>query len=177
MSMPPTDSRSAGRIAFPTGYAPPERNRPPHFQNPVISALMEFEFQELSSGFRSSCQMREGLDRGAVECVNVIQNHKDCLTNTAGTTMARSVYPAERQPSLVLCWSVPRGPAGKLLATATRYLVPMLRAEPILEITDAQAKPLVHVNECRHDQPQTRSERNSAFSGPCSRHRRRSKRQ
>lgn len=57
----------------------------------------------------------------------------------------KPVYPADLQPSLVLCWSVLRGPAGKLLAAATGYLVPMLRAERVLVITDAQADLLVHM--------------------------------
>ena len=58
----------------------------------------------------------------------------------------KPVYPADLQPSLVLCWSVLRGPAGKLLAAATGYLVPMLRAERILVITDAQADLLVRMS-------------------------------
>ena len=58
----------------------------------------------------------------------------------------RPVYPADLQPSLVLCWSVLRGPAGKLLAAATGYLVPMLRAERVLVITDAQAELLVRMS-------------------------------
>jgi hypothetical protein len=58
----------------------------------------------------------------------------------------KPVYPADLQPSLVLCWSVLRGPAGKLLAAATGYLVPMLRAERVLVITDAQADLLVHMS-------------------------------
>lgn len=58
----------------------------------------------------------------------------------------KPVYPADLQPSLVLCWSVLRGPAGKLLAAATGYLVPMLRAERVLVITDAQADLLVRMS-------------------------------
>ena len=58
----------------------------------------------------------------------------------------KPVYPADLQPSLVLCWSVLRGPAGKLLAAATGYLVPMLRAERVLVITDAQAELLVRMS-------------------------------
>lgn len=58
----------------------------------------------------------------------------------------KPVYPADLQPSLVLCWSVLRGPAGKLLAAATGYLVPMLRAERVLVITDAQAELLMRMS-------------------------------
>lgn len=58
----------------------------------------------------------------------------------------KPVYPADLQPSLVLCWSVLRGPAGKLLAAATGYLVPLLRAERVLVITDAQAELLVRMS-------------------------------
>ncbi|WP_139146569.1 transposase [Arthrobacter sp. SW1] len=58
----------------------------------------------------------------------------------------KPVYPADLQPALVLCWAVLRGPAGKLLAAATGYLVPMLRAERVLDITDAQADLLVRMS-------------------------------
>jgi hypothetical protein len=58
----------------------------------------------------------------------------------------KPVYPASLQPSLVMCWTVLRGPAGKLLAAATGYLVPMLRAERILDITDAEAELLVSMS-------------------------------
>jgi hypothetical protein len=37
---------------------------------------------------------------------------------------------------LVLCWAVLRAPAGKLLAPSLPDLVPMLRAEKALDITD-----------------------------------------
>ncbi|WP_247040416.1 hypothetical protein [Arthrobacter rhizosphaerae] len=46
----------------------------------------------------------------------------------------KPVYPADLQPSLVLCWLVLRGRAGKLLAAATGYLVPMPRAEQVLVV-------------------------------------------
>lgn len=52
-------------------------------------------------------------------------------------------YPADLQPSLILCWAVLRAPAGKLLAAATDYLVPMLRAEHVLDVTDEQARLLM----------------------------------
>jgi hypothetical protein len=49
------------------------------------------------------------------------------------------VYGADLQDGLVLCWAVLRGPAGKLLAPMLPDLVPMLRAEKALDITDGQA--------------------------------------
>ncbi|HEY3575271.1 MAG TPA: integrase [Arthrobacter sp.] len=49
------------------------------------------------------------------------------------------VYGADLQPALVLCWAVLRAPAGKLLAAVLPELVPMLRDEKALDITDAQA--------------------------------------
>lgn len=55
----------------------------------------------------------------------------------------KPTYPADLQPSLILCWSVLRGPAGKLLAAATWYLVPMLRAERVLDVDDEQARLLM----------------------------------
>lgn len=49
------------------------------------------------------------------------------------------VYGADLQDGLVLCWAVLRAPAGKLLAPMLPDLVPMLRAEKALDITDGQA--------------------------------------
>jgi len=49
------------------------------------------------------------------------------------------VYGADLQDGLVLCWAVLRAPAGKLLAPVLPDLVPMLRAEKALGITDGQA--------------------------------------
>ncbi|WP_353711970.1 hypothetical protein [Arthrobacter sp. K5] len=50
------------------------------------------------------------------------------------------VYGADLQPALVFCWAVLRAPAGKLLAAVMPELVPMLREEKALDITDAQAE-------------------------------------
>ncbi len=58
----------------------------------------------------------------------------------------KPVHPASLQPSLVTCWSVLRGPAGKLLSVATGCLVSMLRAERVLDITDAEAELLVDMS-------------------------------
>ncbi|MGP5220524.1 hypothetical protein [Arthrobacter rhombi] len=51
--------------------------------------------------------------------------------------------PADLQPSLILCCAVLRAPAGKLLAAATDYLVPTLRAEHALDVSDEQARLLM----------------------------------
>jgi hypothetical protein len=50
------------------------------------------------------------------------------------------VYGADLQPSLVFCWAVLQAPVGKLLAAVMPDLVPMLREEKALNITDAQAE-------------------------------------
>jgi hypothetical protein len=50
------------------------------------------------------------------------------------------VYGADLQPALVFCWAVLRAPAGRLLAAVMPELVPMLRDEKALDITDAQAQ-------------------------------------
>jgi len=52
----------------------------------------------------------------------------------------KPTYPADLQPALITCWAVLRAPAGRLLAEATGYLVPMLRAEHVLDIDDEQAR-------------------------------------
>lgn len=49
------------------------------------------------------------------------------------------VYGADIIAALVLCWAVLRAPAGKRLAPMLPILVPMLRRDQELKITDAQA--------------------------------------
>ncbi|MGO4193728.1 DDE-type integrase/transposase/recombinase [Arthrobacter sp. YAF17] len=56
------------------------------------------------------------------------------------------VYGADLQDGLVLCWAVLRAPAGKLLAPMLPELVPMLRAEKALDITDGQAALLARMS-------------------------------
>lgn len=51
----------------------------------------------------------------------------------------KPIYPADLQPGLILCWAVLRGPASKLLAASMPYLVPKLRTENALDVTDEQA--------------------------------------
>jgi hypothetical protein len=50
------------------------------------------------------------------------------------------VYGPELLPALIKCWSVLRAPAGKLLAPMLPVLVPLLRAEQELMISDEQAR-------------------------------------
>jgi transposase InsO family protein len=56
------------------------------------------------------------------------------------------VYGADLQQALVLCWAVLRAPAGKLLAAEMPELVPLLRAEEALQVTDAQAALLARMS-------------------------------
>lgn len=49
------------------------------------------------------------------------------------------VYGPDLLPALVTCWAVLRAPAGKLLAPMLPVLVPLLRRDRELEISDAQA--------------------------------------
>lgn len=58
----------------------------------------------------------------------------------------KPTYPADLQPALVLCWAVLRAPASKLLAASMGYLVPMLRTEKALDLTDAQAALLMRMS-------------------------------
>jgi len=52
-------------------------------------------------------------------------------------------YGPELTPALILCWAVLRAPAGKLLAPMLPVLVPLLRRDGELDLTDAQAALLV----------------------------------
>ncbi|BCW48544.1 hypothetical protein StoSoilB13_08860 [Arthrobacter sp. StoSoilB13] len=56
------------------------------------------------------------------------------------------VYGADLQQALVLCWAVLRAPAGRLLAAELPELVPLLRAEEALQVTDAQAALLARMS-------------------------------
>ena len=58
----------------------------------------------------------------------------------------RPLYRPDLVPPLVLCWSALRAPAGKLLAPMMSSLVPLLRKEKELQITDAQAALLVRMS-------------------------------
>ncbi|GAA4379914.1 hypothetical protein [Paeniglutamicibacter cryotolerans] len=58
----------------------------------------------------------------------------------------KPTYPADLQPGLVLCWAVLRAPASKLLAASMGYLVPMLRAEKALDVTEAPAALLMRMS-------------------------------
>jgi len=58
----------------------------------------------------------------------------------------KPTYPADLQPALILCWATLRGPASKLLAASMPYLVPKLRAEKALDITDEQAALLMKMS-------------------------------
>lgn len=58
----------------------------------------------------------------------------------------KPTYPADLQPGLILCWAVLRAPASKLLVASMDYLVPMLRAEKALDVTDVQAELLMRMS-------------------------------
>lgn len=61
-------------------------------------------------------------------------------------TGRRPLYGSDLVPPLVLCWSALRAPAGKLLAPMMPSLVPLLRQERELIITDSQASLLVRMS-------------------------------
>ncbi|NVM96580.1 integrase catalytic domain-containing protein [Arthrobacter wenxiniae] len=61
-------------------------------------------------------------------------------------TGRRPLYGPDLLPGLVLCWSVLRAPAGKPLAPMMPALVPLLRREKELVVTDAQAALLVRMS-------------------------------
>src|SRR4051812_24838132 len=56
------------------------------------------------------------------------------------------VYGPELLPALIKCWAVLRAPAGKLLAPMLPALVPLLRAEQELMISDEQAHLLIRMS-------------------------------
>src|SRR5690625_4779226 len=56
------------------------------------------------------------------------------------------VYGPDLMPALITCWAVLRAPAGKLLAPMMPVLVPLLRRDKELNITDAQAELLMSMS-------------------------------
>jgi hypothetical protein len=56
------------------------------------------------------------------------------------------IYGPELMPALVRCWAGLRAPAGKILAPMLPVLVPMLRAEGGIEVTDEQAGLLMRMS-------------------------------
>jgi transposase InsO family protein len=56
------------------------------------------------------------------------------------------VYGPELLPALITCWAVLRAPAGKLLAPMMPTLVPLLRRDKELEISDTQADLLMRMS-------------------------------
>ncbi|MCO4256996.1 hypothetical protein [Pseudarthrobacter cellobiosi] len=56
------------------------------------------------------------------------------------------VYGPDLLPPLITCWAVLRAPAGRILAPMLPVLVPLLRRDKELQITDAQAALLVRMS-------------------------------
>ncbi|XAS69587.1 hypothetical protein V3C33_10250 [Micrococcaceae bacterium Sec5.7] len=56
------------------------------------------------------------------------------------------VYGPDPLPALIRCWAVLRAPAGRLLAPMLPVLVPLLRRDQELAITDDQAAPLMRMS-------------------------------
>lgn len=64
------------------------------------------------------------------------------------------VYGPELLPALIMCWAVLRAPAGRLLAPMLPVLVPLLRRDGELDLTDEQAELLA--DERGDHRPETR---------------------
>jgi hypothetical protein len=56
------------------------------------------------------------------------------------------IYGTDLQAPLITCWAVLRAPAGKLLAPMLPVLVPLLRRDGDLTLTDAQARLLMNMS-------------------------------
>ena len=59
------------------------------------------------------------------------------------------VYGPDLLPGLIKCWAVLRAPAGRLLAPMLPVLVPLLRRDRELEVTDEQAALLIRMSAAR----------------------------
>lgn len=77
----------------------------------------------------------------------------------------KPTYPADLQPALIVCWAVLRGPASKLLVASMPYLVPKLRSEKALDVTDAQAALLLRMSASTIDRRLANERKKMALRG------------
>jgi len=112
---------------------------------------------------------RAGKGRILTELVELTGWHRDHARAALPAALTLTVLKprAGRAPTygpvvtkaLMKCWAVLRAPAGKRLAPMLGVLVPLLRRDCELDLTDAEAALLVRMSadECGDDRPSARS--------------------
>lgn len=75
------------------------------------------------------------------------------------------LYGPDLLPALITCWAVLRAPAGKLLAPMMPTLVPMLRRDKELSLTDAQADLLMKMSAATIDRKLARERSRMSIRG------------